>query len=355
MERFDVETRTENEGRAEAASSVEKAGRRPPGRLVVLGVLLILAGGGAAGWYWYRGQGEPKPHDAGASVPMVTVATASPRDVPVYLSGLGNVQPSLSVAIRSQLDGKLQDVRFTEGQHVKQGDILATLDPRLFKAALDQATARKAEDQALLTAAQKDLVRLKSLADKSFATQQNLDLQQGKVDQLAAAVVGDDAAIETARTQLDDTIIVAPSDGRMGVRMVDPGNVVHTADPAPIANLVLVQPAAVMFTLPSRTLHGVREAMARGPMEVIAFDQDGRNVLSSGQLLTIDNSVDQATATFRLKAIFANADDRLWPGQFVNARLLLETRMRAITVPAAAVQRGPQGMFVWDPPRGRAR
>jgi multidrug efflux system membrane fusion protein len=185
------------------------------------------------------------------------------------------------------------------------------------------------------------------LATKSFETQQNVDLQQGKVDQLAAVIDADDAAIETAQTQLDYTTITAPSDGRIGVRLVDPGNVVRASDVGPIATLVLAQPAAVMFTLPSRALDDIRRATDRGPIEVIAFDQDNRLPLSTGKLLMIDNAVDQATATIRLKAIFPNADDRLWPGEFVNARLLMETRRDAIVVPSSAVQRGPQGLYTW--------
>jgi multidrug efflux system membrane fusion protein len=277
----------------------------------------------------------------------VSVAIAARRDVPIYLIGLGAVQPILSVGIHSQVDGKLQEVLFTEGQHIKKGDVIAKIDPRLFKAALDQAQAKKAQDQALLGSAQKDLARFKALAIKSFESQQNVDLQQGKVDQLAAMVDADDAAIETAQTQLDYTTITAPSDGRIGVRLVDPGNVVRASDAGPIATLVQAQPAAVMFTLPSRALDDIRQATDRGPIEVIAFDQDNRLPLSTGKLLMIDNAVDQATATIRLKAIFPNADDRLWPGEFVNARLLLETRSNAIVVPSTAVQRGPQGLYTW--------
>jgi multidrug efflux system membrane fusion protein len=277
----------------------------------------------------------------------VSVAIAARRDVPIYLIGLGAVQPILSVGIHSQVDGKLQEVLFTEGQHIKKGDVIAKIDPRLFKAALDQAQAKKAQDQALLGSAQKDLARFKALAIKSFESQQNVDLQQGKVDQLAAMVDADDAAIETAQTQLDYTTITAPNDGRIGVRLVDPGNVVRASDAGPIATLVQAQPAAVMFTLPSRALDDIRQATDRGPIEVIAFDQDNRLPLSTGKLLMIDNAVDQATATIRLKAIFPNADDRLWPGEFVNARLLLETRSNAIVVPSTAVQRGPQGLYTW--------
>jgi multidrug efflux system membrane fusion protein len=319
-------------------------------RIAALTLAVIVAGGAAV--YWYRGGTEGT--DAGraarapgrAAVP-VSVAVAARRDVPIYLTGLGTVQPILSVGIHSQVDGKLQEVPFTEGQHVKKGDVIARIDPRLFKAALDQAKAKKAQDQALLGSAQKDLTRFKSLALKGIETQQNLDLQQGKVDQLAAAIDADDAAIETAQTQLDYTTITAPSEGRIGVRLVDPGNVVHASDAGSIATLVLARPAAVMFTLPSRVLDDVRQAIDRGPIEVIAFDQDNRAPLSTGKLLMVDNAVDQTTSTIRIKAIFPNEDDRLWPGEFVNARLLLETRSNVIAVPANAVQRGPQGLYAW--------
>jgi multidrug efflux system membrane fusion protein len=314
-------------------------------------ILAVVVGGGAA-IYWYRGGTEGADagrtaHAPGRAAVPVSVAIAARRDVPVYLTGLGAVQPILSVGIHSQVDGKLQEVLFTEGQHIMKGDVIAKIDPRLFKAALDQAQAKKAQDQALLGSAQKDLARFKALATKSFETQQNVDLQQGKVDQLAAVIDADDAAIETAQTQLDYTTITAPSDGRIGVRLVDPGNVVRASDAGPIATLVLAQPAAVMFTLPSRALDDIRQATNRGPIEVIAFDQDNRLPLSTGKLLMIDNAVDQATATIRLKAIFPNADDRLWPGEFVNARLLMETRSNAIVVPSSAVQRGPQGLYTW--------
>ncbi len=320
------------------------------GRVAVLILAVIVAGGGAV--YWYHGGSEVSDVEHAGRAPdraviPVSVGIAARSNVPIYLTGLGTVQPVLSVGIHSQVDGKLQEVPFTEGQHVKKGDVIAKIDPRLFKAALDQAKAKKAEDQALLGAAQKDLMRFKTLATKSFETQQNVDLQQGKVDQLAATIDADDAAIETAQTQLDYTTITAPSDGRLGVRLVDPGNVVHTSDAGSIATLVLAQPAAVMFTLPSRMLGEVRQAMDRGPIEVIAFDQDNQLPLSTGNLLTVDNSIDQASATMRLKAIFPNADDRLWPGDFVNARLLLETRSNVIAVPSRAVQRGQQGLYAW--------
>jgi multidrug efflux system membrane fusion protein len=312
-------------------------------------VLFVVVASGAA-IYWFRdGIGGPEPSRAAVGRPAVpvSVVVAARRDVPIYLTGLGAAQATLTVGIHSQVDGKLQEVRFTEGQRVKKGDVLAKIDPRLFKAALDQAKAKKAQDEALLVAAKKDLARFQSLALKSFETQQNVDAQQAKVDQLSAMIDADAAAIESAQTQLDYTDIVAPSDGRVGVRLVDPGNTVRAADSGAIVNLVLAQPAAVSFTLPAQMLEDVREAMKRGPVEVTAFDQDNKVPVSVGTLLMVDNAIDQATSTIRLKAIFTNNDDRLWPGEFVNARLLLETRSNVVAVPAAAIQRGPRGLFAW--------
>jgi multidrug efflux system membrane fusion protein len=199
----------------------------------------------------------------------------------------------------------------------------------------------------MLVAAEKDLTRDRMLITRSAVSEQVMDQQVAKVDQLKASIAADDAAIETAQTQLDYTAIVAPSDGRMGVRLVDPGNIVHASDNVSIATLVLSQPAAVLFTLPMRYLDDVRDAMARGELEITAFDQDNERPLSTGKLLMIDNQIDQATASFRLKAVFANQDDRLWPGEFVNARLLLETRSNVVVVASTAVQRGPDGLLAW--------
>ena len=313
--------------------------------------LAVLAVAGIAGIYWYRGldgaeSGRAATATERPAVP-VTVATATRRDLPIYLTGLGTVQATLSVGIHSLVEGTLQEVRFTEGQRVKNGDILAKIDPRPYQAALDQAKAKKAQDEAQLVAAEKDLARFITLAQKSFETQQNLDLQRAKVDQLKAMIEGDAASIEAAQVQLDRTDIRAPSDGRVGIRLVDPGNTVHASDTGAIVNLVLVQPAAVVFTLPAQALDDVRRAMTHGTIEITAFDQDNRVPLSVGKLLLIDNAIDAATATIRLKAVFANDDERLWPGEFVNARLLLETRSDALAIPSAAIQRGPQGLFVW--------
>lgn len=320
------------------------------GRRIVLitACLAVFAVGGAG--YWYRGQGSEAAHAARmpvrAGVP-VSVAIVQRQDVPIYLTGLGTVQASFTVGIHSQVDGKLQEVLFTEGQQVKKGDVLAKIDPRLFQAALDQAKAKKAQDEAQFIAASKDFERSNTLVKSNITSQQIVDQQQGKVDQLRASIAADEAMIQTAQTNLDYTTITAPSDGRMGVRLVDPGNIVHANDQGALATLVLTRPSAVLFTLPARTLDDIRAAMARGPVEVTAFDQDNRRALATGTLLLVDNIIDQASATIRLKAMFPNEDDKLWPGEFVNARVLLETRSNAVVVPSAAIQRGPNGLFIW--------
>ena len=316
-------------------------------RIAVIGVAAaILAGGGL---YWYRVPGSEPARSArppARAVP-VSVAVAARQDVPIHVTGLGTVQASFTIGIHSQVDGIMQEVRFTEGQHVKKGDVLAQIDPRPFQAVFDQAKAKRSQDVATLGGAAKDLERSKTLVVRNIATEQTVDQQQARVDQLKASIEADEAAIEAAQTQLDFTTIRAPSDGRIGVRLVDPGNLVHANDARPIANLVLTQPSAVLFTLPMQILDDLRDAMARAPVEVTAYDQNNRRRLSAGKLLLIDNSIDQATATIRLKAMFDNADERLWPGEFVNARVLLETRRNVIAVPTTVVQRGPQGLFAW--------
>jgi membrane fusion protein, multidrug efflux system len=331
-----------------ASTRASGAGRRYPLAVVLLTAALIAA---IAAFYWWNSSNSGAPTIAtrrgiGAPVP-VTVAAVARQTVPLYLTGLGTVQASLTVDIRSKVDGELRQVLFTEGQHVKRGDDLAKIDPRLFQAALDQAKAKKAQDEAALIAAEKDLVRAEALILKNVETQQNVDQQRSKVDQTKALIAADAAAIESAQTQLDYTDIKAPSDGRIGIRLVDPGNMVHASDVKPLANLVLTQPSAVIFTLPAADVDEVRKALRRGPVEVTAFDQDNKVALSTGTLLLIDNAIDPATATIRLKAMFANVDDVLWPGEFVNARVLVETRHDAITVPNAAIQSGPQGLFAW--------
>jgi membrane fusion protein, multidrug efflux system len=332
---------------SEGAASVRAKRHRATAFLAAVTTLIAVI----ASFYWWSSSYSSAPavasrKAAGGSVP-VSVAVVARQTVPLYLTGLGTVQASLTVDIRSKVDGELRRVMFTEGQHVKKGDDLAKIDPRLFQAALDQAKAKKAQDEAALIAAEKDLGRAEALILKNVETQQNVDQQRSKVDQTKALISADAAAIESAQTQLDYTDITAPSDGRIGIRLVDPGNMVHASDIKPLANLVLTQPSAVIFTLPAADVDAIREAVRRGPVEVTAFDQDNKVVLSTGTLLLIDNAIDPTTATIRLKAMFANVDDALWPGEFVNARVLVETRHGATTIPNAAIQNGPLGLFAW--------
>jgi membrane fusion protein, multidrug efflux system len=311
--------------------------------LVISTIVVALAGVGI----WYElDRAETVVKATAAPIP-VTVAIASKGDLPIYLSGLGTVQASFTVGIRAQVDGKLEQVLFKEGDLVRKGDVLAKIDPRLYQAALDQAKAQKKQDEARLVSAMKDLQRSRTLVDKAFETQQLVDQQQAKVDQVIASVDADQAAIETAQTNVEYTSIVAPSDGHMGVRLIDPGNIVHASAAKPIAMLTLTKPSAVIFTLSARSLDDVREAMERGPVEVIAFSQDNKRELAKGTLLLIDNIVDQASATMRLKAMFPNEHDELWPGDFVNARLFLKVLPDALTVPSAAIQTGPDGLLAW--------
>ena len=327
---------------------VNETGRRTIRRrraIVLISASIALIGVGSA-THWYLTPRSKTAPTTSQPVPVSIVFVAR-QNVPVDLTGLGAVQASLTVGIRPQVDGTLQEVLFTEGQDVKKGDVMAKIDPRLFKAALDQAKAKKAQDAALLVAAVKDLVRFKTLAQTSAQTQQSVDQQQAKVDQLKATIAADDAAIETAQTQLDYTTITAPIDGRIGIRQIDPGNLVRASDAKPIAILMRVRPSAVLFTLPARFLDDVRSALAHGPVVVTAFDQNNRQELSAGKLLLVDDAIDPATDTMRLKAIFSNDDERLWPGEFVNARLSLKTLDDAIVIPSTAVQRGPRGLFAW--------
>jgi multidrug efflux system membrane fusion protein len=308
-----------------------------------VGIAAVVIAGGVLLW---RSPAPQKTAAAPAAVP-VTVAAAEHRDVPILLPSLGTVQASNTVSIHSQIDGKLQTINFVEGQQVHKGDTLAEIDPRSLQAALDQAVAKKAQDQAQLVAAQKDLARFQALAAKSFETQQNLDQQVAKVDQLRATVDADQGAIEAAQTQLSYTKITAPIDGRVGFRQLDVGNVIHAGDPNPLTVLTQIQPSVATFTLPQKNLLDVRDAMQRGPVPVRAFDQDNLRELAQGQLLLIDNQIDQTTNTIRLKASFDNKDDRLWPGEFVRVSVQVDTKKDAVTIPPVALQRGVQGFYTW--------
>ena len=306
-------------------------------------VLAALASGGA--YYWFT---RPVAQTARAvpAVP-VTIAAAASRDVPIYLDALGTTSAANTVTIRSQITGTLQTVNFTEGQEVKQGDTLAVIDPRPLQATLTQAQAKKAQDQALLISAQKDLARFAELAKKDFATQQSLDQQQAKVDQLKATIDADQGAIDNAQTQLSYATITAPFNGRVGFRQVDAGNIVHPTDANPLTVLTKIKPSIVIFTLPQKNLGAVREAMLRGAVTVLAYDQDGAKQLATGELLLIDNQIDQLTSTIRLKARFPNDDSRLWPGEFVRIRAQIDAREHVVTIPPPALQRGPNGLYAW--------
>lgn len=312
------------------------------GAIIALIVLAALAG---AGTYWFT-RPAPRAVRAAPAVP-VTIAAAMSRDVPIYLDALGTTSAANTVTIRSQITGTLQQVNFTEGQEVKQGDTLAVIDPRPLQAALTQAQAKKAQDQAMLISAQKDLARYAELAKKDFATQQSLDQQQARVDQLKATIEADQGAIDNAQTQLSYATITAPFSGRVGFRQVDAGNIVHPTDANPLTVLTQIKPAMVIFTLPQKNLGDVREAMLRGPVNVLAYDQDGARELARGELMLIDNQIDQQTSTIRLKARFPNDDSRLWPGEFVRIRAQIDARQHVVTIPAPALQRGPNGPYAW--------
>src|SRR5271156_2233235 len=293
---------------------------------------------------WRHGK---TPQAAGPPTVPVTVAEASQHDVPIYYDALGTVAADNTVAIRAQVTGQLISVNFREGKEVRQGDVLAKIDPAPFKAVLDQAAAKKVDDEAQLVDAQKDLERSTTLAKRSFETQQNVDLQQAKVNHWKASIDADQGAIEAAQIQLAYTKIIAPIDGVVGFRQVDVGNIIHTTDPNPLTSLTQIKPCNVIFTLPQSDLGPVREAMLHGNVSVLAFDQNGKQQLAEGHLLLIDNQIDQTTSTIRLKAEFPNEDERLWPGEFVRIRILITTYKDAVTVPPVAVQRGPDGFYVW--------
>jgi multidrug efflux system membrane fusion protein len=311
-------------------------------------VLLAIAALAGGVYVWRENAAVAAPPPAAAARPEVPVSVASVerRDVAVTLAGLGTVQASQTVNIHTRVDGTLQTVTFTEGQDVKAGDVLAKLDPRLAEAALAQAQAAKAKDEAQLRSAQADLVRFTQLAQKDFASKQQLDQQQATVDQLKASIASDVAAIASAQTDLDYMTITAPVDGRMGIRQLDAGNVIHASDTTPIAVLTTLKPITVQFTLPEKNLDAVQKAMAAGPVTVVA-SRDDDTVLGTGTLEVIDNEIDTTTGTLRLKAVFPNQDERLWPGAFVHASVDIATLKDALTVPVAAVQRGPDGLYAW--------
>lgn len=309
---------------------------------------IALLSGGYFGW---QSLANPALHAAvtpsvAPAIPVQATA-ATRRDVPLYLIGLGTVQAFNTVTIKTRVDGELQKVAFTEGQDVKAGDLLAQIDPRPFQATLDQATAKKVQDEAQLANAKVDLQRFASLATRDFATKQQLDTQKALVAQLEAQIEGDQGAIDSARTQLDYATITSPITGRTGIRLVDQGNIVHATDTTGLVVVTQLQPISVIFTLPEDQLASVKTAMASGPATILAMSRDGKQQLAEGTLALVDNQIDQSTGTIRLKGTFANRDGALWPGEFVNIRLLASTAHNVVTIPSAALQRGPDGYYAY--------
>jgi multidrug efflux system membrane fusion protein len=312
------------------------------------GILIAVAVvGGALAWHEAAAPAQAAdPAPAPPAIP-VTTTQAKTQDVPVFLDGLGTVQALNTVEIRAQVNGTLIALPAREGQEVHKGDIVAEIDPRPYQAALDQATAQRAEDVATLQSAQKDLARYQALAKRSFAPVQQVDDQSATVNKQIAAIAADTAAIETARINLSYCVIHAPIDGRVSLYQTDVGNLVQSANQTNIISITQDKPIAMVFTLPEAELAQMQSARAHGDVPVHVVSTDTHNEMSVGKLLTPDNTIDTTTGTISLKAIFANDDDRLWPGQFVNARVQVKTLQHVLTLPTLAVQHGPNGLFVY--------
>ena len=330
-------------------ASHASGGRRKAARLTwrivtPIGVALLA---GAVALFSHSGHPSAQQAPPPASAVPVTVTKAERQDVPVWLGGLGTVQALNTVTMRTRVDGTLMQVPVAEGQIVKQGTLLAVIDPRPYQATLDAAVAKKSQDEADLVNARQDLERYTQLAQKSFASTQQVDTQRALVNHLMASITADDAAIETAQLNLSYCYIMAPFEGRLGLRQIDAGNMVHATDTAGIMTITQVHPIAVVFTLPQRDLPPIVSEMAKGPVTVAAWSGDNNQELARGTLLTPDNAIDTSTGTIRLKATFANDENRLWPGQFVAARLLLRTEQQVVAVPSQAVQHSQDGLYVY--------
>jgi membrane fusion protein, multidrug efflux system len=317
-------------------------------------VLAVAALVGYFGWsHLYGGAAGTAASDAPnkaaqqpAAVP-VTSAQAQTADFPVYLNGLGAVEPYDTVTVNSRVDGEITKIAFKQGQMVKEGDLLAQIDPRPYQAALDQALAKKTQDEANLKNAQLNLQRYDTLAKQDFASRQQLDTQQATVDQLIAQIKGDQAAVDNAQTQLDYTSIRSPLSGKTGFRLVDPGNIVHASGTTGIVTIVKLQPISVVFTAPEEDVPQINKALAAGAVPVTALSSDGLKTLSQGHLALVNNAVDQASGNIRMKATFENTDNVLWPGLSVATRLLVDTLKQVIVVPSDAVERGPNGLYAF--------
>ncbi|MGG7797244.1 MdtA/MuxA family multidrug efflux RND transporter periplasmic adaptor subunit [Klebsiella aerogenes] len=329
-------------------------------------VLTVILAAGAAYWFWYdraeettagaagaSQQGAKAPAGArhgrfGATLAPVQAATATSESVPRYLTGLGTIAAANTVTVRSRVDGQLLSIHFQEGQQVKAGDLLAQIDPSQFKVALAQAQGQLAKDNATLANARRDLARYQQLVKTNLISRQELDTQQSLVVESAGTVKADQAAVASAQLQLDWTRITAPIDGRVGLKQVDIGNQISSGDTTGIVVLTQTHPIDLVFTLPESDIATVVQAQKAGKaLSVEAWDRTNKQKISTGSLLSLDNQIDATTGTIKLKARFNNLDDALFPNQFVNARMLVDTEQDAVVIPTAALQMGNEGHFVW--------
>jgi multidrug efflux system membrane fusion protein len=322
-------------------------------RLLTTSIVVILAVGAVAA-YWWQGQRAPQQQQqrqgrnfqGDGPVPVIAALTKR-ADVPVYLDGVGTARALNTVTVRPPVDGQLISVNFTEGQEVKRGFVLAKVDPTTYQAQYDQSVAKKAQDEATLANARIDLERYERLSASNSIARQQYDTQKSTVAQLEAQVKLDQAQIDNAKAILEYTDVVAPLDGRTGIRQVDQGNIVRASDATGVVVITQLQPLSILFTLPQQQLTEVVRAKARGDVPIEAFGADNKTVIDRGKLGSIDNQVDQTTGTIKLKAEFPNAEFQLWPGQFVNVRVQINTLRQVVVAPTSAVQRGPNGTFVF--------
>jgi multidrug efflux system membrane fusion protein len=333
-------------------------------------LLALLAGIAGVWWYLHRpsaspssespaqseGQAKNPQHHAngpggpggagGAPVPVVG-GTVKKQDVPIYFNGIGTVQAYNTVTVRVRVDGQIKEIDYKEGQEVKTGDLLAVIDPAPYQAVYDQAIGKRAQDQAQLDNAKVVFQRDSELLAKNVLDHQTYDTAKFQVDQFQALVKSDEANIESAKVNLDYTRVTSPILGRVGIRLVDVGNIVHASDNSGIVTITQLKPISVLFTLPQQQLDQINQEADKGELKVLAVDRDNTKPLSEGVLAVVNNQIDQTTGTIQLKATFSNEDQKLWPGQFVNARLLVTTRRDGLVVPASVIQRGPNGSFAY--------
>jgi len=305
---------------------------------------VVLFAGVLFAWHWLGR--KPPPAQAPPAIP-VDIATVQKADVPVYLEGLGTVQAFYTVTVTARVDGQIDKVAFREGQDVRKGDLLVQIDPRPYQAALGVAIATRAKDVAALDNARRDMERYSELAPEDLASKQTVDTQRALIAQLSAQLKADDATIDNARTQLDYTTITSPIDGRTGIRLVDPGNIVRAAATAGMVVVTQLEPISIIFTLPEEAFEQLSAALNRGSVTATALSRDDKDELDHGTVELIDNQIDQTTGTIRVKVILPNKQRHLWPGQFVNVRVMTQMQRQVLTIPATALERGPDGQFTY--------